>query len=117
MGAIAAGAAAIFPRLFPMAFAVGTAAVTATFPILVMLLTNPTSPNAVYAGFSESAVHRILIWQNTAIRIHENPILGYGFDTARALYRDAGAQWITMLPSTPEARLFLPSPFRCIPII
>lgn len=69
-------------------------------PLIPKLLTDPLSTEARYEGFSPSALHRIVIWQTAAEKIPDNPILGSGFDTTRALYPSGSGRWITMLPGT-----------------
>ncbi len=55
-------------------------------PWLPSLLPDPRVSMAGIDHLPNSAVHRIMIWQTTASRIHERPWLGHGFDTSRSLY-------------------------------
>jgi len=62
------------------------AAGVAMAPLVPGLLPNPLEPGARPAWMTPSAAHRIVIWKNTIPYIAENPVLGRGFDTARAIY-------------------------------
>ena len=55
-------------------------------PWIPGLLPNPLTEGEKLEGLSNSAVHRIQIWQTTASHIRERPWFGHGLDTARALY-------------------------------
>ena len=55
-------------------------------PAVPGLLPNPLKPDADLSWLSNSAVHRLIIWRNAVRHIKDNPVLGGGFDTTRALY-------------------------------
>jgi len=57
-------------------------------PWVVATLPDPLQVNNSAAFLPKSAQHRLLIWETTAGHIFERPILGAGFDTARAFYGD-----------------------------
>jgi exopolysaccharide production protein ExoQ len=57
-----------------------------TGPWLVKALPDPLEANNGAAFLPHSAQHRLVIWQTTVNHIFERPVLGSGFDTARAFY-------------------------------
>ena len=69
-------------------------------PLIPPMMTDPQTLEARYDGFSESAIHRISIWQRSAEKIKDNPVAGSGFDTVRALYGSWSARSTTFLPGT-----------------
>ncbi len=69
-----------------------------SMPLLAHLLPDPVQPRSHLEFLTNSAVHRIHIWRNTAALIPDAPILGRGLDSSRMLYDG----------STQEAFIFLP---------
>lgn len=55
-------------------------------PWVVTLLPDPLQPDNAATSLSKSSQHRLVIWQTTASHVFERPLLGSGFDTARAFY-------------------------------
>ncbi|MBI3515878.1 MAG: O-antigen ligase family protein [Proteobacteria bacterium] len=55
-----------------------------TMPLLP-LLSPPSAPLLPAALLKPSAMHRLVIWHFTDVRISERPLLGWGLDAARAI--------------------------------
>lgn len=86
VGAVVFGAMLVLPRAVPLIVAAVIAAGVAAAPLVPALLPDPLDAATRVPGLTMSAAHRILIWKTTARHIRDNPVLGGGFDTARALY-------------------------------
>jgi len=69
-------------RGFSVLFVVGVLSA----PWVVTMLPDPLQPNNSAAVLPGSSQHRLVIWQTTAGLIFKRPLLGSGFDTARAFY-------------------------------
>ncbi len=78
LGLIAAGAAAFAPRAVPRLVGAGLGAVIMAMPLLVALV-----PALPVEKLPPSALHRMLIWDFTAARIAERPLLGWGMEASR----------------------------------
>jgi O-antigen ligase len=76
LGVALAGSRA--PRLVPRLVGAGIAAVILGMPLLVAAL-----PGLPVERLPPSAVHRTLIWDFTAARIAERPLLGWGMEASR----------------------------------
>ena len=87
-GAVVFGAVLVLPRTVPLILAAMIAAGVAVTPLVPGLLPNPLEPDTKLTWLSMSAAHRIVIWKNTVPHIKGKPVLGGGFDTTRALYKD-----------------------------
>jgi hypothetical protein len=77
-----------------------------SFPVLIVGLPSIFDIARAIPRFSDASAymmaslyHRITIWQTTVMHTQESPILGLGFDTARALY-GAGIRGALRLRST-----------------
>ncbi len=87
-GAVVFGAVLALPRTVPLVLAAAIAAGIVTAPLVPGLFPDPLEPDTDLTWLSMSAAHRIVIWKNTVPHIKDKPILGGGFDTTRALYKD-----------------------------
>jgi len=87
--ALAFGAVAFIAVRFggrPVVFGLTGAAVVVL--VAAPILASLPDPDALAARFSEdqrSALHRLYIWEFTAERIAEKPILGWGLDSSRSI--------------------------------
>lgn len=70
-------------------------------PLIPAVLPNPLTESRKISFLSNSALHRILIWKTAAERIQERPLLGYGFDTSRALYPQSARVPVIMRADDP----------------
>ncbi len=75
-----------FPRHAPKILGLLVAIGVVTAPMVPGLFSDPLQPGNNLSWLSNSALHRIIIWRNTADHIRQKPVLGGGFDTARGLY-------------------------------
>jgi len=80
LGLAAAGATALAPRLAPRLLGAGLAAVVLVMPLLVAAI-----PSFPVERLPASALHRMLIWDFTAARIAERPVLGWGMESSRTI--------------------------------
>ena len=80
VGLLAAGAAAVAPRAVPRLIGAGLGLLITAMPLLVA--TVPAFPVERLPG---SAVHRMLIWDFTAARIAERPLVGWGMEASREI--------------------------------
>ncbi|WP_249118121.1 O-antigen ligase family protein, partial [Neoroseomonas alkaliterrae] len=80
LGVAAALAALRAPRLVPRAIGGGLAALVLLMPLLVAAV-----PALPVERLPISALHRMLIWDFTAARIAERPVLGWGMEASRAI--------------------------------
>jgi len=80
LGVLAALAARRAPRLVPRAIGGGLAALVLAMPLLVAAV--PVLP---VERLPTSALHRMLIWDFTAARIAERPVLGWGMEASREI--------------------------------
>ncbi len=75
-------------------------------PLMVKMIPDPTKPgNAALAPLSNSALHRLAIWNVAVEKIVEAPIFGHGFDSARMQYRYDSSRLTTFLPGV-EGRTY-----------
>ena len=79
--AVVAGARGAGTRLLAVALGLGTILA----PALPLTVLAPERVLAWTDGLSSTAVHRLYIWQFTAERILERPILGWGLDSSRVM--------------------------------
>lgn len=86
---------AIRRRLVPALLAVVVALGVLSAPWAAARLPDPATEGSEVAFLPNSGLHRLAIWRVTAARIEERPLLGHGFDTARALYgpKDRVTEW------------------------
>jgi O-antigen ligase len=77
------------PRLAKPALAVVTLALVA-MPLIVLALPPVGQVASAGPAVSHSGLHRLVIWRFVAERIAERPLLGWGFDSARAIERSHG---------------------------
>ncbi|MBR0650004.1 hypothetical protein GXW78_10050 [Roseomonas terrae] len=80
LGLLAAGAAALAPRAVPRLIGAGLAGLILVMPLLVAAV--PTLP---VERLPTSALHRMLIWDFTAARIAERPLIGWGMEASREI--------------------------------
>jgi O-antigen ligase len=80
LGVAAALAALRAPRLVPRAIGGGLAACVLLMPLLVAAV-----PALPVERLPISALHRMLIWDFTAARIAERPVLGWGMEASREI--------------------------------
>jgi exopolysaccharide production protein ExoQ len=73
-------------------------------PIAPNWLPDPLVTGENFPNLSHSADHRVIIWQVTAKHIFERPLIGHGFDTARALYGPEAKVINIFFPDMPERR-------------
>lgn len=73
------------PRFMPWLLALGCLAVLALFPLLFAWYDEALQQAGVYAYLPETAQLRLTIWRFVLERITENPWLGWGMDTSRAM--------------------------------
>lgn len=85
-GAIVFAFGVALPRHAPKILALLVAVGVVTAPMVPGLFPNPVETGVKITWLSPSAMHRIVIWRNTVTHIKQKPLLGAGFDTARALY-------------------------------
>jgi len=82
-GAVVGAAAYAWPRLAPRAAA---AAIVIGVLVSPLLPDTVLEPDRIYAAFPDlysPSIHRLYIWEHTAARIGEKPLLGWGLDAAR----------------------------------
>lgn len=80
LGLVAAGAAWAAPRLVPRLIGAALSAAIMAMPLLVALV-----PALPLERLPPSALHRMLIWDFTAARIAERPVLGWGMEASREI--------------------------------
>ncbi len=85
-GAVVFAAALVLARRMPLIMAAVICVGVLTAPAMPGLLPDPVKSASYTSWLSNSGLHRLYIWQNTVKYIKKKPILGGGFDTARALY-------------------------------
>jgi exopolysaccharide production protein ExoQ len=75
-----------------------------TMPILFLRVTTPTAVIGAMPSLSDSAKHRLYIWQFTSQRIAEKPFVGWGFDGSRSIPggRDPAPVGDSLLPLHPH---------------
>lgn len=103
LGALAALAALRAPRLVPRVIGGGLAALVLAMPLLVAAV-----PALPVERLPTSALHRMLIWEFTAARIAERPVLGWGLEASREIPGGRGnppAEVLDRLRVTDPARL------------
>ncbi len=81
-GLAATAAARRFPRAVPRAVGAALALAILAAPLLA---TAVLRPGLDAASWPESAAHRLMVWDFTASRIAEAPVLGHGMEASRAL--------------------------------
>jgi len=79
-GVLVALAAARAPRLVPRLLGAGLAVAILAMPLLVAAV-----PRLPVEHLPTSALHRMLIWDFTAARIAERPLLGWGMEASRTI--------------------------------
>ena len=83
--------------------AAGFVVLVLAIPLLISALPDPTQPGASRLAFlSNSAIHRVAIWTVANRLIHERPILGHGFESARMQFNSSTKAEQVMLPDVPE---------------
>ena len=80
LGLLVAGATAMAPRLVPRIVGAGIAAVILAMPLMVAAI-----PSLPVERLPFSALHRMVIWDFTAVRIAERPVLGWGMEASRTV--------------------------------
>lgn len=83
-------------------------------PLIPGQLPDPLTEAHKLSFLSNSAQHRILIWQTAAMRIAERPWFGHGFDTARALYPQSARVKVILRSDDPKRAY--PLTFEPIPL-
>ena len=86
VGLIVFSASVYLPKWAPIMVSILILMAAIFAPLIAANVPNPAARDNNVEFISNSAAHRLLIWRNTASHIKENPILGLGFDTSRALY-------------------------------
>lgn len=83
-GALVFAAVYIFPRMGAIVVGIGLAASVLLAPAIDRQM---PSPKQLFESIDlpRSAYHRLLIWEFATARIDERPILGWGFNTSRAM--------------------------------
>ena len=85
LGAAAFAAVVALPRAAPVALAALLAAAVLASPLVPLALPSPAELRQRAPLISNSGYHRLLIWEFTAERIAERPLLGWGFNTSRSI--------------------------------
>jgi len=85
LGLLTFVAVAALPRLVPYAMAISVAIGTIAAPVMVLVVFNATRLAEWFQGLPSTMVHRAYIWDFTAQRIMERPILGWGLDSSRVI--------------------------------
>jgi len=85
-GAVLFAAVVSGPRVVPAVFAAFLVAGVATAPLIPGWVHTAVGDVGEPGPMSYSGYHRLIIWEATANHIRNRPVLGHGFDTARALY-------------------------------
>lgn len=80
LGVLVALAGTRAPRLVPRLLGGGLAALVLAMPLLVAAV-----PRLPVEHLPTSALHRMLIWDFTAARIAERPVLGWGMEASRTI--------------------------------
>lgn len=80
LGVLTALAALRAPRIVPRAIGGGLAGLVLAMPLLVAAV-----PALPVERLPTSALHRMLIWDFTAARIAERPVLGWGLEASREI--------------------------------
>lgn len=103
------------PKVMPFLVAGVLIAGVAGGPSFVESLPSPLTESKKISFLSNSAAHRLMIWQTAADHISQNPLLGHGFDSSRSLYDD-GDKIVTYFaqddPPRAWANLFEPIPLH-----
>ncbi len=88
-GLVVGGFTFVLGRIFPRwaVRGLGAALALAVFasPLLPSVLPPPAEVNERVPGLPYSGYHRLVIWEFTAKRISERPVLGWGFNTSRSI--------------------------------
>lgn len=85
-GAVLFGAVVAGPRVVPAVSAAILVAGVAAAPLIPGWVYTAVGDVGEPGPMSFSGYHRLIIWEATADHIRNRPVLGHGFDTARALY-------------------------------
>lgn len=80
IGLLAAGAAAVAPRVVPRLIGAGLAMLILVMPLLVAAV-----PALPLERLPASGLHRMLIWDFAAARIAERPLVGWGMEASREI--------------------------------
>ena len=80
IGLLAAGAASLAPHVVPRLLGAGLGLLILAMPLLVAAI-----PALPVERLPTSALHRMLIWDFTAERIAERPLLGWGMEASRTV--------------------------------
>lgn len=75
----------LLPRITQWCIALGTPACMLMILWIFPLIGSPTHPTALFETLPKSAQHRLVIWDFTANRIAEKPILGWGTYSTRSI--------------------------------
>ena len=78
-------AVAAAPRLVPYAMAIGIAVSTVAAPLAVLVVFKATRLTEWFQALPSTMVHRAYIWEFSAQRIMERPLLGWGLDSSRVI--------------------------------
>ncbi len=73
------------PRFMPWVLALGCMALVGLFPLLFAWYDGALRQTGIYVYLPETAQLRLAIWRFVLERIAENPWLGWGMDTSRAM--------------------------------
>ena len=79
---------------------------TLAAPLLPAQLPDPLKPRVSESmtALPHSALHRIVIWQNTARLIQDAQVLGHGLDTSRSFYGSNDIRKYVYFPDKPDHR-------------
>jgi exopolysaccharide production protein ExoQ len=109
VGAIVFAISLTFRRVAAIGLAVLIIAGVALAPVIVGFLPDPVAQDSRLPEFSRgssktfnSVYHRFYIWQTAVGHILQNPMLGLGFDTSRALYGQDSKRSVVFFPGQPE---------------
>jgi O-antigen ligase len=87
------------PALASRMIAVGAMAIILSFPLLALLPSPQETADLMPHHFPNSTHHRLTIWNFTAVKAMEHPLLGWGIEASRSI---PGAEdWVRILRYAP----------------
>lgn len=89
IGVVALLLTGFMPRIAPKALIVVVVMGTLLAPMIPGLLPNPLKAEPALSKYSDSMLHRMIIWQTAQKHIAAKPVLGAGLNSTRFLYSKA----------------------------
>lgn len=100
-GAIALLLTRAMPHFAPKVLILGVVIGTLLAPAIPGMLPNPQTNEPSLSKYSDSILHRFIIWQTAKDHILKNPIIGAGLNSTRFLYtKEDRIYYLVEIPST-----------------